>query len=109
MDSRLVSSQWSVVSGPSRFTNHESRISSPLSVVRCPPRFTHHVSRGFQNQIDGRRKALPIGGLLDELLATRRSQLVELRLAVVLRSAPFRTDPSLLLQTIERRIKRALL
>src|SRR5881396_1746804 len=67
------------------------------------------ASGGFQYQIDGSRKALPIGGLFDELLAPGRSQLVELGLAVVLRSAPLRTDPSLLLQTIERRIKRALL
>src|SRR5213594_449653 len=90
-DSRL--SQLSVVSGQSRFTHHASRIT-----------FHTSASRGFQDQIDGRGKAFPIGGLFDELLATGRSQLVELRLAVVLRSHPFRTDPSLLLQTIERRV-----
>jgi len=33
--------------------------------------------RRFQNQIDGRRKALPIRGLFDKLLATRRSQLIQ--------------------------------
>src|SRR5437763_11251525 len=90
------------------------RISAPRSDLPQSPggqgfRARRPLLGGFQYQIDGGRKAFPIGGLFEELLATGRSQFVELGLAIVLRSAPFRTDPSLLLQTIERRIKRALL
>src|SRR5439155_14047709 len=98
----VVSSPWSVVRRASHIIHHDSRFndSTVLSL---------HRSRRLQNQVDRGGKAFPIGGLFDELLATHRSQLVEFRLAVVLRGAPFRTDPSLLLQTIERRVQRALL
>src|SRR5205823_8450610 len=94
----VVSCPLSVVCRASHIIHHDSRFndSTVLSL---------HRSRRLQNQVDCGGKASPISGLFDELLAAGRSQLVEFRLAVVLRGPPFRTDPSLLLQTIERRIE----
>jgi hypothetical protein len=61
------------------------------------------------NEIDGRRKALPIGGFGLQLFLASRSERVELGLAAGFAFRPFGPDPALLLKAMEGRIERALL
>src|SRR5215475_138713 len=63
---------------------------------------------GLHNLIDRRRQPLPIRGLFVELFAPGARQLVILRLAIVFGTAPFRRDPALVFQPVQRRIERAL-
>src|SRR5438309_4233888 len=52
--------------------------------------------------------ALPTPGFCEQLLASSARQRVKLRLAVILRSAPFRNNPAALLEPQQGRIERAL-
>src|SRR5579862_1161424 len=63
----------------------------------------------FQDSANGAGEAAPIGGLHFQLLAPGSGQMVEARAAAQLGNAPFGFDPTLMLQTVQRRIKRALI
>ena len=61
-----------------------------------------------QHPADRRRQPRPGFRLHAELLAPRRGQPVEPRAPSQLGDAPFRRDPSLVLQPVQRRIERTL-
>src|SRR5262245_43422005 len=74
------------------------------SAVILPP----IVSRGLEDPGDRVRQPLPVLGFVGQLPAAGPGQPVELRRAVVVRAAPLRVDPALLLQTVQRRVQRTL-
>ena len=74
----------------------------PRSLVPVISRFRHH-------QVDGGREAAPVGGFFFQLLAAGVGERVELGLAPGFAFRPLGLDPRLLLQPVERGIKRALL
>src|SRR5262245_48650764 len=57
---------------------------------------------------DCRREPIPVCGFLLEMPATRAGQRVELGPPIVLGRFPFRGNPALVLELVERRIERAL-
>src|ERR1035437_8879496 len=61
-----------------------------------------------QHQADGRRKPLPGFHFRPQLLPAGCGQRVELRPPVILRAAPIRPYPALVLQSVQRRVKRPL-
>src|SRR5215468_11013443 len=67
------------------------------------------LSRWLHNAGDGRVQALPLRGLIEELLLARFGKAVVLRAAVVLRSPPLCGDPATALQPLQRRIERAVI
>src|SRR5436305_4826880 len=69
---------------------------------------SHLVRGGVQGSRDRGGQTVPVGSLLAQPPASRRSQRVELRLAVVLALPPLGGDQLLVLQPVERRIERAL-
>src|SRR6185503_13042851 len=62
----------------------------------------------LENAIDRRRQPLPVIRLVGKLLFSRSSQLVVLRLAIVLGAAPFGFDQALLFEPVQRRVQRSL-
>src|SRR4029077_20624000 len=64
--------------------------------------------RALDQQLHGRREALPGFQLALQLLPPLARDRVELRVAPQVRRLPFRANPSLLLEAMERRIERAL-
>jgi hypothetical protein len=65
---------------------------------------------GFRDdEVDGLRKALPVGSLSFELFAAAAGEAVELGLAASFAFGPFGGNPAVLLQAVEGWIERALL
>src|SRR4051794_31130052 len=62
----------------------------------------------FEDASDGGRDALPACGLFSELLSARLGEAIELRTPVVFGITPGGFDPALLLETVERGVKRSL-
>ncbi len=79
----------------------------------APP--AHEPSSGARSAIEPRKRSMVVdmrcqsSVVLGELSSPGRSDRVELRLPVLLRGAPFRRNPLLLLHAQERRIERALI
>lgn len=67
-----------------------------------------HRSGKLHDPIDGCRHAIPFAGFDRELTAARRGEAVVLRSPSELRGAPFRLNPSLVLEPMQRRVERAL-
>src|SRR5437868_15392900 len=63
---------------------------------------------GSKHLIYSSGKTTPGFGLFSQLLSSGPGKLVVLRLPVIIRTAPFRFDPALLLEPIERGIERTL-
>src|SRR6266581_7690359 len=61
-----------------------------------------HPSGILEDQPNGRREAVPIGLFLFQVFLSVFCQRIVFRAPVVLRFAPYRLDPALLLQTVER-------
>src|SRR6266446_2974362 len=64
---------------------------------------------GVQRGADGRCQAIPALRFFAQPAAARSREAVELGAAVVIGSAPFGSEEPLVLETGERRVKRALL
>src|SRR6476661_2584458 len=64
--------------------------------------------RRTQYPVDRAYQLFPAAGLLGELLAPRSSQPVVAGLAVVFGSAPERSDPATILETMQSRVQRAM-
>src|SRR5579863_2317342 len=64
---------------------------------------------GTQDPVDGGHEAFPLCSLLRELLAARRRQRIEPRLAVRRRGPPSGGDPAAILQALQRGIQCAML
>jgi hypothetical protein len=66
------------------------------------------LSARGQNALNGRAERVPLVLLVGELPPSERGQSVELRAAVVVRSAPFGTDPPLVLEAVQGWVKGSL-
>src|ERR1039458_2910997 len=97
-----LSSSSSSLSTRRRETSARSRIARSFQPMSCL------VSCLFQHPPDRHRQPRPRFRLHAELLAPRCRQFVKPRAPPHLRSAPFRRDPPLVLQTVQRRIERSL-
>src|SRR5438477_12971302 len=78
---------------------------------RAPKITSHSTSGSFratEKACHERGHALPTPSFCEQLLASRARQRVKLRLAVILRSAPFGSNPAALLEPQQGRIERAL-
>src|SRR5262245_41946094 len=62
-----------------------------------------------QYETDAARQPLPGGFFLCQAFLARLRQTVEASAAIVFRGAPVRRDPSLLFETLKRRVERPLL
>src|ERR1035441_2372055 len=88
-----------------RENNARSRIPKSFQPISC---LCDARSCLFQHPPDRRRQPRPRFLLHAELLAPRRGQPVEPRAPPQLGDAPFGTDPTLVLQPVQRRIERSL-
>src|SRR6202043_2923413 len=67
----------------------------------------HSLLASGEDEIDSFGDAEPMLLFRGELLAAGRGQFVVARLAIVIRNAPFRLNPALRFQSVERRVKRS--
>jgi hypothetical protein len=64
---------------------------------------------GLQDTVDGADELLPATCLPEELFSPSGGELIKAGLAIVLGRAPFRTDPTAILQPVQGGVKRTVL
>src|SRR6185437_8158788 len=87
-----------------RYLSVKVRIGASASPKHLALRFL-----SIQNPANGSGQPFPLAGFMRQLLASGFGELVETCFAIVFARAPFGDDPALILQSLQRGIKRAVI